>query len=101
MYTYTRPLLVFYHFSMKHIIIITTIILYYIGGYSPTDGSSYSCSFVTPGVMVTMVVMGIWYIVGIIADVVLLVVTFMWKDSKLVHYINASSYINHKICSLF
>ena len=57
---------------------------YYIGGYLPTDGSSYTCSFVTTGFVVTVVILAIWCIVGIIVSFVLLIIIFIWRENKLV-----------------
>ena len=56
-----------------------------VGGYLPSDGSPYICSFMRTGFVVTMVIMGIWYIFGIGAGLALLVITFICKENKLVH----------------
>ena len=56
-----------------------------IGRYLPSDGSPYTCSFMRTGFVVTMVIMGIWYVVGISAGLVILVITFIRKENKLVH----------------
>ena len=60
-------------------------IFYYIGGYLPTDGSPYTCSFVTTGFVVTVVILTIWCIVGIIVSLVLLIIIFIWRENKLVN----------------
>ena len=58
--------------------------VYFLGGYLPVDGYLRSCSFVRTGFLVTIVLMTIWYIVGIFAGLVLLVVLCMFKGNKLV-----------------
>ena len=63
----------------------TYFIFYYIGGYLPTDGSPYICSFVTAGFVVTVVILTIWCIVGIIVSLVLLIIIFIWRENKLVN----------------
>ena len=55
-----------------------------LGGYLPADGNLYNCSFVRTGFLVTIALMSVWYIVGIIAGLVLLVVLRMFKGNKLV-----------------
>ena len=50
----------------------------------PTDGSPYNCSFVPTGFLVTVVIMAVWNLVGIVAGLALLVVTFIWRQNKLV-----------------
>ena len=60
-------------------------IFYYIGGYLPTDGSPYTCSFVTTGFVVIVVILTIWCIVGIIVSLVLLIIIFIWRENKLVN----------------
>ena len=57
----------------------------YIGGYLPTDGSSYTCSFVTTGFVVTVVILAIWCIIGIIVSFVLLIIIFIGRENKLVN----------------
>ena len=59
------------------------VIPIYIGGYLPTDGSPYTCSFVTTGFVVTVVILAIWCIVGIIVSLVLLIIIFIWRENKL------------------
>ena len=63
----------------------TYVISFYIGGYLPTDGRSYTCSFVTTGFVATVVILTIWCIVGIIVSLVLLIIIFIWRENKLVN----------------
>ena len=78
-----QPLIIL--LAMTTSIFNTYVIPFYIGGYLPTDGSSYTCSFVTTGFLVTMVILAIWCIVGIIVSLVLLIFTFIWRENKLVN----------------
>ena len=61
------------------------VIPFYIGGYLPTDGRHYTCSFVRTGFVVTVVILTIWCIVGIIVSLVLLIIIFIWRDNMLVN----------------
>ena len=71
--------------AMSTNIFNTYVISFYIGGYLPTDGSPYTCSFVTTGFVVTAVILAIWCIVGIIVSFILLIITFIWRENKLVN----------------
>ena len=61
------------------------VIPFYIGGYLPTDGSPYTCSFARTSFVVTVVILTIWCVVGIIVSLVLLIIIFIWRDNMLVN----------------
>ena len=48
--------------------------------------SPYNCSFVSMDFLVTVVIMAVWNLVGNVAGLALLVVTFIWRQNKFLFY---------------